>query len=118
MSIQRDQKNIGGASVEMIIAWCLVPLFGYFLPWAIAATRRKSNSLSIMLINLLLGWTFIGWVIALVMACAPHQVAARPLVVAQPMPMLPPGGQQPVAPPGWYPQPDGSQKYWDGQAWR
>lgn len=45
------------------------------LPWAVAATRGKSNATAVALINLLLGWTLIGWIVALVMACGAHQVA-------------------------------------------
>jgi hypothetical protein len=36
------------------------------LPTIIAAVRRAKNLLAIFLVNLLTGWTFIGWVIALV----------------------------------------------------
>jgi hypothetical protein len=46
------------------------------LPWAIAATRGKVNSGAIFWLNLLLGWTVIGWVIALVMSLSAHQVVA------------------------------------------
>ena len=49
---------------------------GYMLPWAIAATRGKSNAGAIGWINLLLGWTGIGWIVALVMACTAHQSSA------------------------------------------
>jgi hypothetical protein len=38
---------------------------GYMLPWMIAALRGKSNHWGIFVVNLLLGWTIIGWVIAL-----------------------------------------------------
>ena len=62
---------------EVAFAWVFtVFTLGYFLPWAIAATRGKSNSLLIGLINFLVGWTVIGWVAALVMACLAHQVIA------------------------------------------
>jgi Superinfection immunity protein len=62
--------------VELALAWILTVLtLGYFLPWAIAATRGKSNSAAVGLVTFLLGWTFIGWVVALVMACSSHQVA-------------------------------------------
>ena len=40
---------------------------GYMLPWAIAAVRDVPHW-SVFWVNLLLGWTIIGWVIALVMA--------------------------------------------------
>jgi hypothetical protein len=59
----------------VVIAWILAILsLGYLLPWAIAATRGKSNATAILLVNFFLGWTFIGWVAALVMACGTHQV--------------------------------------------
>ena len=65
--------RINGA--EVAIAWVVTVLtLGYRLPWAIAATRGKSNSMAVALVNFLLGWTFIGWVVALVMACTPHRV--------------------------------------------
>ena len=51
----------------------LVILGIYFLPTIVAG--RHHNSGAIFLLNLLLGWTFIGWVIALVWACTkpgPH----------------------------------------------
>jgi len=38
----------------------------YFLPTIIAAVRRHKSILGILLVNILAGWTFIGWVIALV----------------------------------------------------
>jgi uncharacterized membrane protein len=40
----------------------------YFLPTLIA--RHKADAVGIFLVNLLFGWTVIGWVIALVWACA------------------------------------------------
>ncbi len=40
----------------------------YFLPSLIAAIRDKASSLAIFVLNLCLGWTFIGWVISLVWA--------------------------------------------------
>lgn len=49
------------------------PIFGfgfvlYFLPAILALARSKRDTTSIFLLNLLLGWTAIGWVIALVWA--------------------------------------------------
>jgi hypothetical protein len=54
-------------------AFIFFPFFGlgfvfYFLPSIIALARSKRNILSIFLLNLFLGWTFIGWVVALVWA--------------------------------------------------
>lgn len=38
----------------------------YFLPTFIAAFRNHRNAVAIMLLNLFAGWTFIGWIGALV----------------------------------------------------
>jgi hypothetical protein len=79
-----------GKGAQATIAWVLaVVTIGYMLPWAIAATRGKSNAGSIGWLNLLLGWTLIGWIIALVMACGAHQTVAY----------QPPAPQGPPAPP-------------------
>jgi hypothetical protein len=40
----------------------------YFLPTIIALVRSKRDSLAIFLLNLFLGWSVIGWVVALVWA--------------------------------------------------
>lgn len=40
----------------------------YFLPTMVAIGRKHHNSAAIAILDLLLGWTFIGWVIALVWA--------------------------------------------------
>lgn len=60
----------------MVVAWVIaVATAFYMLPWAVAMSRGKSNTAAIGIVNLLLGWTVIGWIAALVMACMPHQVA-------------------------------------------
>jgi hypothetical protein len=54
------------------------PFFGlsffmYFLPSIIALARSKRDILAIFLLNLFLGWSVIGWVVALIWA-AKHDV--------------------------------------------
>ncbi len=41
----------------------------YALPAAIAKSKRRRNWVAISVLNLFLGMTFVGWVIALVWAC-------------------------------------------------
>lgn len=38
----------------------------YFLPTLIAFLRKHKNKLAIFLLNLLLGWTVLGWVASLI----------------------------------------------------
>jgi hypothetical protein len=40
-----------------------------FLPTLIAKSRHHPNTLAIFLVNLFFGWTFAGWVVALIWAC-------------------------------------------------
>ena len=40
----------------------------YFLPTIVARHRGKENWLSIFMLNIFVGWTFVGWVIALIWA--------------------------------------------------
>lgn len=98
-----------------VIAWVVTVLtVGYMLPWAIAASRGRSNQAAIGLLNFLLGWTLIGWIVALVMACQAHQVIGTgpAMVVSQHI-----AGPSAV-PPGWYPSPYGpGRQYWDGTTW-
>jgi len=50
--------------VAVIVAIITV---GYMLPWAIAAVRDVPHW-AVFWVNLLLGWTLIGWVVALIMS--------------------------------------------------
>jgi hypothetical protein len=46
----------------------------YWIPTAVAMARRVSTANSIFILNFFLGWTLIGWVIALMMAVAPKKI--------------------------------------------
>ncbi len=54
----------------------------YFIPSLIGS--GKNNSGSILALNILLGWTFVGWVVALVWALSkdtvPAVVESKPLI--------------------------------------
>jgi len=65
-----------------LFALFFFPIFGfgfvlYFLPSILALARSKRDTVSIFVLNFLLGWTAIGWVVALVWALkvdAPYAV--------------------------------------------
>ncbi|MBU3606743.1 superinfection immunity protein [Polynucleobacter sp. MWH-Creno-3A4] len=46
----------------------------YFLPFAIAFNKKRANTGAIFALNLFLGWSLIGWVLALVWALKEEQV--------------------------------------------
>jgi len=51
------------------------PFVMYFLPSIIALARSKRDLLAIFLLNFFLGWTVIGWIVALIWA-AKHDFPA------------------------------------------
>ena len=69
-----DRKNRPASAVVAIVVAILTG--GYMLPWAIAAVRGTANSWSVFWVNLLLGWTVVGWIVALVMAIREHRIVA------------------------------------------
>ncbi|GAK13976.1 superinfection immunity protein [Geomicrobium sp. JCM 19039] len=46
----------------------LIGVAVYFVPTIIAFARNKQNKIAILVLNLLAGWTFLGWVGSLVWA--------------------------------------------------
>ena len=53
-----------GVWIVLVIA---VGLFLYFIPSMVG--RHKTDAVAIFVFNFFLGWTFLGWVLALVWAC-------------------------------------------------
>jgi hypothetical protein len=51
-----------------MVLWIIVPMFLYCLPAFVAVWRDHRNLNSIVVVNIFLGWTFVGWVIALAWA--------------------------------------------------
>lgn len=56
-------------------------LVGHFIPTIIALARGHHDGFAIFLTNLLLGWTVIGWVIALIWAVT---AIRRPVTMVTP----------------------------------
>lgn len=54
----------------------------YLLPGFVAARRKCKSGAGIVILNLLLGWTFVGWVVALVWAAVgePKPALAIPAI--------------------------------------
>jgi hypothetical protein len=86
--------------IGMIGVGLLLSLLIYFLPSIIG--RHKANATAIFMLNLFLGWTFLGWVVALVWACTQDSAMEQLARERMNMPPAPPprpygtfGGAQP-----------------------
>lgn len=73
----------------------------YFLPTILAAARGSRSTLGVGLLNFFAGWTFVGWIVALIWALTGERGDQHVVYVSQNvhMPPYPPYGQQ-----QWQPQ--------------
>ena len=56
---------MGGMSIG---SWLIVAVLLYWVPAVVAYWRHHHNRLAILVLNTFLGWTFLGWVAALIWA--------------------------------------------------
>ncbi|MCK9878351.1 superinfection immunity protein [Frankia sp. Ag45/Mut15] len=109
------------------IFFILIAVVLYVLPSIVALVRGRQSA-SVLVINIFLGWTLVGWVVALALAVSTNHgsqnVQVHPGAAAPPPPIGPGGPQQ------WHPQapyqqqnsapweqqnPSHPQQYWQGQ---
>lgn len=64
------QEKAGDSADSMALTLFVVLAIPYFIPSIIAVIRKKDNQIAIFALNLFLGWSVIGWVVALVWAVA------------------------------------------------
>lgn len=91
----------------------------YLLPWGIAQKRNAVGQGRVFLLNLFLGWTVVGWVVAFVMAVrAPVRgTPARGTTIT--FAGAPGAAAAPALAAGWYADPWGQARlrYHDGATW-
>lgn len=51
--------------------YSIMLLAAYIVPGLVASSRGTANASQVWVVNLFLGWTFLGWVVALAMAFSP-----------------------------------------------
>ena len=74
-SVEPENRSWTVTKVVSVIVAILTA--AYMLPWCIACVRDVPHWL-VFWINLLLGWTIIGWIVALVMALRAQRLTVRP----------------------------------------
>jgi hypothetical protein len=78
------------AQVALIAGLALL----YLLPALVAYINRRKHAGAIMLLNLSFGWTFLGWVLALLLACMPDNVAQASTPKPQALVFAGPSGKE------------------------
>ena len=61
-------SGTSATSVIGTIAGTIGIVIAYWVPTIVAFTRHVPAKAQVVVVNLLLGWTVIGWIVALVMA--------------------------------------------------
>jgi hypothetical protein len=86
----------------IILVLLLAGFVAYWAPTIVAVMRKDQlpNVWSVLVINFFLGWTLVGWVVALALACRSAPTQSRYVV---PPSWVTGPGQQPPAPPTDYP---------------
>lgn len=64
-TVQVKSKSSMVIPVILLIVFLVIV---YFIPTAIAVKRKHPNRFGIVIVNIFLGWSLIGWVVALVWA--------------------------------------------------
>ena len=74
---QSNSSELTDEEATALGGFILLVIFGlgliiYFFPWFIAMMRSSKYSAVVFVINLFLGWSGLGWVLALVFAVLPQ----------------------------------------------
>ncbi|MFK3815080.1 superinfection immunity protein [Pseudomonas sp. NPDC089407] len=77
-----SQSSSAGLGFILLLLAVLI----YFIPTMVAGKRGHPSGTAIFLLNLLAGWTFIGWLVALVWAASAFSQDAAPTAAASPSP--------------------------------
>jgi hypothetical protein len=69
----------GGGNVLLgLLLWAAI-IVSYWIPTIVALVRHVPNKGSVIVINAFLGWTIVGWVIALAMAVRTRPQPVEPV---------------------------------------
>ena len=65
---QRERRDLNGAARQLACPLVVFMIGGYFVPTVVAFRRRHPQIMAIVVLNLFLGWTLLGWLGALIWA--------------------------------------------------
>ncbi|MFI6861220.1 superinfection immunity protein [Streptomyces sp. NPDC050421] len=64
-------------NILIVVLGLLFGVVAYFVPTLVAFSRGVPNKGSVLVLNLFLGWTLVGWVVSLAMAARSQQPGPR-----------------------------------------
>jgi cation transporter-like permease len=87
-------QEVGTAIGVGLLIFLAIGFIAYFVPSMIALGRRHPKKGQIILVNVLLGWSLVGWIVSLVWAFSSPQ---PPQTIVVQLPSYPPPPAHPVA---------------------
>ena len=109
-----DGPTAGSAGVGVIGAGVLIVL--YIVPTLIGSIRKHPSVLAIFVVNVVFGWTFIGWIWAFIWALSDNKRRVQSVIVTTVQPPYPPQAfapSVPILPAQLLALPDASPPYYD-----
>ena len=61
---------LAGSNIALLLLLIVLFAWVHFIPTLVAAHREHYNTHTIFVVNLLFGWTIIGWLVLLAWACS------------------------------------------------
>lgn len=74
---QRERRDMNASAKMMACPFAIFVILGYFVPTVVAVRRRHPQIVAIVVLNLFLGWTFLGWLGALIWALVKNVPAPK-----------------------------------------
>lgn len=72
--------GVGVAAIAIYIVLGIIGLVVYFIPTIVAVKKKSRKKVAAILLNIFLGWSLVGWIISLVLACKKPVPQAAPTV--------------------------------------
>lgn len=85
-TVSESQQYLYSENTAKLSVLGVICFGGYLLPSIIAAIRNAPSFIGILILNIFAGWTFIGWVIALIWASINKDPVA-PVIIYQNFPV-------------------------------
>lgn len=74
---ETDRRDMNSSAKMMACPFAIFVILGYFVPTVVAFRRKHPQILAIVVLNLFLGWTFLGWLGALIWALVANDEGSR-----------------------------------------
>jgi hypothetical protein len=86
---ERDRRDMNSSAKMMACPFAIFMIGGYFVPLIVAIRRRHPQVAAIGAVNIFLGWSFLGWVIALAWSLTNENGPAPAMPSKPPLPQDP-----------------------------